>query len=161
MPLTINVGLSKKLGLPDYGSVGASCNIQLEADHDLLHDLESLHAKIKHAYIACSQAVKDELFRQQGPDQAGNHSHAPATSHSSRSRNGNGHASNGHGSSRRSTRSATASQVRALQAIAHKQDFDLADLLHDRFNVASPEQLTLSQASDLIDELNSQASKGR
>ena len=53
MPTTINVGLSKKIGMPDYGSLGASCNIQFEASHDLLeHDLEAFHAKVKSVFVA-------------------------------------------------------------------------------------------------------------
>lgn len=35
MPITLNVGLSKKIGLPDYGSLGASCNVQVELDGSL------------------------------------------------------------------------------------------------------------------------------
>jgi hypothetical protein len=35
MPLTLNVGISKKVGLPDFGSVGATCNVSVELDAGL------------------------------------------------------------------------------------------------------------------------------
>ena len=38
MPMTLSIGLSRKLGLPDYGSLGASCNVTVESDAVLLHD---------------------------------------------------------------------------------------------------------------------------
>jgi len=65
MPLKLNVGLSKKVGLPDYGSLGASCGMELELDSSLLQgNPEDLHRHIRAVYVACAQAVQDELARQ-------------------------------------------------------------------------------------------------
>ncbi len=64
MPLVLNVGFTRKHGLPDYGSVGASCNVQFELDASLIkNDLESFHRHVRNAYVACNQAVNDELSR--------------------------------------------------------------------------------------------------
>ena len=53
MPMKLNVGVSQKVGLPDYGSVGASCNLELELESSLLErDLEAFHARIRGAYVA-------------------------------------------------------------------------------------------------------------
>lgn len=60
---------------------------------------------------------------------------------------------NGHKSDD-SPRRATASQVRALKAIAGRQKFDLVADLQQRFGIAQPEDLDLQQASRLIDEFN-------
>lgn len=71
MPLKLNIGLSKKVGLPDYGSLGASCNVELELDGAILqNDLERFHKHVQHAFLVCRQAVQDELARQDGSDGA-------------------------------------------------------------------------------------------
>ena len=33
MTIKINVGVNKKIGLPDYGSAGSHCVIEVEADN--------------------------------------------------------------------------------------------------------------------------------
>ncbi|MGE0757210.1 MAG: hypothetical protein AB7F89_26585 [Pirellulaceae bacterium] len=68
MPLTLHVGYSQKLGLPDYGSLGASCQVEIELDGSLLvHDLEGFHHRVQEAFTACRQAVQDELARHETP----------------------------------------------------------------------------------------------
>jgi hypothetical protein len=162
MPLILNVGLSKKVGLPNYGSLGVSCHLEVELDATLLaHDVNGFQQKVKQAYGACHQAVREELARQeQEPPTNGNG-------------NGNG-ASHGNGHdpgmnkvaepkqvptprrTRDQTRPATANQLRALDAIAVRQQLDLASLLRQRFGDVSAADLTITEASHLIDELNSQ-----
>jgi len=66
MPTKLSVGLSKKIGLPDFGSLGASCSLELELPHDTLHDPEAFCRQVQNAYAACSKAINEELARQQG-----------------------------------------------------------------------------------------------
>jgi hypothetical protein len=114
MPLILNVGISRKLGLPDFGSVGATCNVTVELDAALLtRDPDAFQRHVRNAYAACSQAVNDELARQTTPGMAapsGNGVHtAAAAPHgngngngaaqaaSAKAGNGNGTSGNGNG----------------------------------------------------------------
>ena len=64
MPLTLNVGLSQKMGLPDYGSLGASCHVELElGSHLLERNPEIFQQEVRAAFAACRQAVEEELAR--------------------------------------------------------------------------------------------------
>jgi hypothetical protein len=74
MPLKLNVGISKKLGLPDFGSVGASCNVEVElASSADAGDPSVFQEQIRRAFSACAQAVDDELARHR------QHENAPTT----------------------------------------------------------------------------------
>jgi hypothetical protein len=66
LPLKLNIGLSKKVGLPDYGSLGASCHIELELHNGLLDGgPHGFQAEAQRAFAACCRAVDDELARHQ------------------------------------------------------------------------------------------------
>lgn len=66
MPLTLSVGLTRKIGQPDYGSLAASCSVEMELPASLIaDDLEGFHRQVRNAYAACRQAIQDELTRQQ------------------------------------------------------------------------------------------------
>lgn len=65
MPLKLNLGISKKIGQPDYGSLGAHCTLELELDGGLLKNLDAFQEKVRKAYAACRTAVDEELSQQQ------------------------------------------------------------------------------------------------
>ncbi len=151
MPMKVSVGLSKKVGLPDYGSLGASCNVEVELDGSMLQaDPEKFQQHVRRAYQACAQAVNEELARNQQP------STAPAPPTSDQSSNGNGHApSNGNGNGRSNgQRHATAAQVKAIFAIARNQRLDIGQLM-EHYGVKKPEDLDIKSASQVIDKLKS------
>lgn len=149
MPLKLTVGLTKKLGLPDYGSLGASCHVEVELDASLLQsDLDGFHQRVKNAFTACRQAVSDELSRQEGQrpqppaeNARGGHRAAPSRGHAANARSG-------------TARRATAAQVRALESIARRQELDLDELIQERLGKSSAGELTISEASRLIEDLN-------
>lgn len=137
MPLKLQVGLQQKRGLPDYGSLGASCHVEIELDSQLLdRNPAAFQQEVQRAFQACREAVQTELGRQSSAEQK----EAPP-------------ANNGHPATKTPARRATQSQLRALRAIATRQGFDLAADLQQRFGITRPEELELQQASRLIDEL--------
>jgi len=168
MPLKVSVGFSQKLGQPDFGSIGATCQIECEIDGNL-HDLEEFQRQVQDAYLACGQAVSDELNRHQprsgtnGQNPATNGTPPSVTGNSTSNgngtggmkTNGNGHQSNGspNGPSRGVRRYATQSQVRAIYAIARRERIELPQFLQERFQIARPDDLSITDASSLIDEL--------
>jgi len=163
MPLKLNVGVSQKVGLPNYGSVGASCNLEMELDAGLLEkDLDGFHARIRAAYVAAHQAVHDELARLHAPSNNAIGSPSPARARSSASNvttrvNGNGSVATCVQSDRtRAPRPATANQIKAIQAIARRQNTDLVGLLRHEYEIERPDDLSISQASELIDLLKNQ-----
>ncbi|MGL6195480.1 MAG: hypothetical protein ACRC2T_11735 [Thermoguttaceae bacterium] len=61
MGIKLNAGITKKIGLPDYGSAGAHCNLELELDLSALDKPLEFHQKVAELYAACRSAVEDEL----------------------------------------------------------------------------------------------------
>ena len=136
MAIIINVGLSKKIGLPEFGSLGASCNVEFEADHQLLQkDLDGFYQRVAEAFDSCRQAVQNELNRHQqtahacnGSTKAQNTPVAGAcNSANALPANGNGNHTNGRNASekqmeyaRQLARQISGLGVRRLEALAQK-----------------------------------------
>jgi len=68
MPLKLTAGVSKKLGLPGYSSVGAICHVELELDSRLIQEApEAFRAQVREVYAQCAELVDEELARHQAP----------------------------------------------------------------------------------------------
>ena len=149
MPLKLNVGASKKVGESNFGSRGASINVEMELDSALVGDPARLQERIRQLFGLVRASLAEELN--------GNGSHTasngPAPDRGHDSRNG----SNGNGSSRQGSppRPATPSQVKAIYAIARAQRLNINQLVRDRFQVEKPDDLSIQEASQLIDSLKS------
>ena len=146
MSIKLNIGISRKIGLPNYGSAGASCSLETELDSSTLEtDTARFYARVEFLYDACAQAVWSELRKLK---ETGQPSHATIE-------NGNGYAQ----PPRRAddARAATPAQLRALNSLAEQGGITLFHLLQSHYDFTDPAQLTISQASRLISELRGES----
>jgi hypothetical protein len=162
MPLSLRVGLNKKVGLPNYSSLGASCHVEVELESQLLtRDPEGFQGEVRRAYAACALALQEELARQSParnrvaePESTAADGALPAAG------SANGHSEGVAGTSGRipfSRRPATGPQIRAIMAISQRLNLELLEELRSRFGVEEAGALTVGDASRFIDELQLQA----
>jgi hypothetical protein len=152
MPLKLNVGASRKVTDNNYGSRGASVNLELELDASLVAETGKLQEEIRRLFGLVRASVAEELnghgsANGDGHDAAATANVRPAHSGVGARTAGKARA-NGAGS-----RPATASQVRALHAIARSQGIELSQFLYDRFQLHRANDLLINQASSAIDAL--------
>ena len=125
MPLRLNCGVSKKVGQPDFGSLGACCNVDIELDGSLLSsDPEAFHRRVRQVFSECRRAVNDELAQHGEPADDLQCASAVSTPVGN-GRNGN--AANGHHASQKQldyidqlARQVRGLGVRRLDALANK-----------------------------------------
>jgi len=164
MPIRISAGLSRKLGQANYGSIGASCNVDFEADAALLdHDLDGFQQQIRNAYIACAQAVNDELARQQGESPRNGNGqfsseHTAETTRTTPPPGGYAHGANGRNGSTGGGYHATDKQLKYLRQLAGQvQGLGIRRLENLAQEICGKPVagLTSLDASSLIDTLKS------
>ena len=154
--LKVNVGLSRKIGEAGYSSRGGAVHLELELDSGLAAEPARLQERLRHLFGLARTALAAELHppaavplsahgagtlpasvpaapAAMAPPAATTRSFSPPT------RNG--------------VRQATPAQVQALYALARDKGVSARDFSDHRCNVSRPEDLTLRQASQLIDEL--------
>ena len=176
--LKLHAGVSKKVGLPGFSSASASCTIEAELDSTLLNDTQGFQMVVRRAYQSCEQAVRDEIARltHDSPtdtslllpkSQSQTEIQAQPRQQEAVIEVRTSPAIQGPMvtatqrvpvqliQSQPSPRPATASQVRAIRAIASRRRIDLLGLLRERFGLQTADELGIRQASELIDELKS------
>jgi len=152
MPKLI-ANLSKKVPIPgvDYASQQAS--ITLEADVGTDTDLQEV---ARHLYTQAESAVDRQLGIAAVASASStsdrrlwtNH---PAAQHRHANGNGNGHPHR-HGRNGRAAPQATESQLKFLRQLLGRRGTDAARILQE-FEITRLEELTIPQASELIDDL--------
>jgi hypothetical protein len=120
MPLKLNVGISRKIGEPNFGSRGATVGLELEIDSGLIDQPRQLQQQVARLFRLARASVDREL-------DIGESARIQTM-----------------------RRIATPAQIRAVYAIARDRQIDLAEELNKRFGVGRPQDLTVEQSSQLI-----------
>ncbi len=152
MPLSINVGLSRKASR-DYQSTGVSINVTAELDQSLLARPLELQEQVANLYAQAEQALDRKATQ---PD-AVSGPHRPYPARSNGYRNGNGHGNRGRPNGNGGGMSV--SQRRAILAIARRANID-PDYEAQQIIGIPLDQMSIQQASELIDHLKSLAPAG-
>ena len=184
MPVKLNIGLSRKVGEPHYGSRGASINLEVELDSGLLQDAAQLRERVQELYQLARQSVDEELHRPAEMEVSPHSDERPVNRISGHANNGhklnspgpngeaqngrpangqkngktNGHSNgqtNGHGHRTVEVARASSGQIRAIFAITKRLGLDPNAIIQERFRIYRMEDLTMREASSLIDDLQS------
>lgn len=197
MTLKISVGLSKKVGQPNYSSLGASCQIEMEIDTQSCQGGPLLlQTRISEAFGICKASIENELALERywvaqthmptktktqtrqppEPGDTGLSTRSAATAAAAGGVVVPGAAGSvdrvdsvdsveagvatcvatgvaGVSGVAAPIRSATRAQVRALERIADQAGVELTSHVQREFGVRSVDQLTIRQASAMIDRL--------
>ena len=124
----------------NYGSRGASVNVEMELDSTLVTEPAKLQDKIRQLFGLVRVSLTEELNGNNGPSK-------PASDH------GNGATPKETSQRSNPPRPATQSQVKAIHAISRSKQINLSKLLRERFHVGKPDDLSIKEASALLDEL--------
>ena len=157
MPMKLNIGLSRKIGEANYGSRGASVNVEVEVEGSLVTEPTKLQEHIRRLFGLVRASITEEL---NGGAGANGNAHLAVTP--AETGNGDNVSTNSNAATNgnRARRLATQSQVRAIEAIARKQRLNLGFYLADHHGVVKPEDLSIQEASQAIDELKKQPTRG-
>ena len=132
MPLKLSIASSRKVGEPNYGSRGATVGLEMEVDSSLVDNPRQLHERIRRLFRLAKQSVDVEL---RSPPLACKQLD----------------------DSEPICRSATDRQIRAIQAIARRRNLNLTEELRGRFGIERLVDLSLDEASQLIDAIKTSA----
>ncbi len=144
MPLKLAVGWCRKKGDSNFGSRGASILLEVEVDSGLMADPVKLQERIGALYALARNSVETELKDAKAPTGPSRSASPPPQSVRTDRKNDN------HGAN---ADAATGPQINAIRFLARKYRFDLNAFLRERFQRDLPEDLTLKQASQVIDRL--------
>lgn len=138
MPMKLNIGLNQKKGEPNYGSRGASFNVEVEVDSSVAIDPKRLRERARALYAIARKAIDEELGAEETVEEAIEVNGAVGVERQI---------------STGGTTLATAGQVRAVFAICRSQELNPFELVQTRFGCKRIEDLSIREASCLIDEL--------
>ena len=156
--IKLSANVSKKVPIPglEYSSQNFNAGMEVEVGSNITRG--DLKEKFQELY----RILEDSIQEQIQDASTGANQNAPqrrqqrATSRSGSRSGGNGHGGSG-GNGRknggsRNGKKATEAQARAVFAIARSKGYELNDVLSP-YGVSSPEQLSIGDASTLIDSL--------
>lgn len=149
--IKLNCGFSRKVGEANYGSRGASVNLELELATDAARDGDGLQEKIRRLFALARRAVDEELSGSAGGDVP---PQPPAAAD-----NGNGRGG------RNGSAAVTGKQTKLILDLARQNRMSLSaveGLCVEVSGVGDVYQLSRTQASAVIDRLKADGSpKGR
>ncbi|MHC4400176.1 MAG: hypothetical protein ACYTG0_10895 [Planctomycetota bacterium] len=136
--LKLSIGLTRETGEADSPSYSASAGLEVELDPEMIDRPDRLREHARQLFSLAGEALGQELNLRDSLD---HHRIVP----------GDG-LHNNHRCSRRGRRASRA-QILAVHALATRRGIDLDGLLRDRYRVCQLYELSVSEAGELIGEL--------